>query len=134
VTGPESTREDDRGFLNAWRADLLERAWEALAREERRTGRPLHLVLHFRAAHPELRSAQVAERLGARVGREFTADRVRKWLHAGRERFAELLMLEVAASLRAAEPDAVELELIDLELFPYCKVALDRWRERWADG
>src|SRR5262249_3685254 len=82
--GPEptasaaSTWNSDRQFLAAWRTDLLTRTWEALELEEKRTGRPLHLVLHFRAAYPDLRSAQMAEQLSNRVGKEFSADWVRK--------------------------------------------------------
>jgi len=133
VADPQSTFDCDRQFLKAWRADLLNKAWEALALEERRSGRPLHTVLHCRAANPELRSMQMAEQLSERLGKEVTADWVRKWLHTGRERFAELLLNEVARSLRDPEPDAVMQELIDLELFQYCKVAVDRWRQRLAE-
>jgi RNA polymerase sigma-70 factor (ECF subfamily) len=126
----ESLLESDRQFLEAWRADLLNRSWVALAEEERQTGRPLYTVLHFRAGHPDLRSAQLAERLSPKLGKEVSAEWVRKWLHAARERFAELLLAEVAASLREANPDAVEQELIDLNLFEYCRAALERWREK----
>jgi hypothetical protein len=104
------------------------RAWDALAAEERRTGRPLHAVLHFRAGHPEMRSAQMAERLSVSLGKAVSADWVRKWLHAGRECFADLLLREVGASLREPTPDAVERELLDLNLFEYCRAALERWR------
>ena len=125
----ESTFDSDRQFLSEWRASLLGKAWEALAEEERRTGRLMHTVLHYRASHPELRSAQMAVELSARLGREVSADWVRKWLHAAREKFAEFLLHEVAASLREPTPDSVEQELIDLELYQYCKVAVDRWRQ-----
>jgi RNA polymerase sigma-70 factor (ECF subfamily) len=126
----DSTIESDRQFLEAWRTDLLNRSWDALAEEERRSGRPLYTVLHFRAGNPELRSAQIAEVLGPRLGKEVSADWVRKWLHAARERFAEVLLAEVASSLRQPSADAVECELLDLELFEYCRTALDRWRQR----
>ncbi len=125
----QSTYASDRQFLDNWRANLLSKAWDALAEEERRTGRPMHTVLHFRAANPEMRSAQMAVELSARLGREVSADWVRKWLHAAREKFADFLLQEVAASLRDPDPDSVEQELIDLELYQYCKVAVDRWRQ-----
>jgi RNA polymerase sigma-70 factor (ECF subfamily) len=128
AANPESMLESDRQFLDAWRADLLAKAWEALAAEERRTGRPLHTVLHFRSVHPDLRSAQMAVELSQRLGKEFTADWVRKWLHAAREKFADLLLIEVSGSLREATPEAVEEELIDLDLFRYCKEAMARRR------
>jgi RNA polymerase sigma-70 factor (ECF subfamily) len=128
AVAPESTVESDRQFLEAWRAELLNRTWDALAAEERRTGRPLHTVLHFRAAHPEMRSAQMALELTQTLNKAVSADWVRKWLHAGRECFADLLLREVGASLREPTPDAVEQELIDLNLFEYCRAAVERWR------
>jgi hypothetical protein len=115
------------------REQLFNRIWEALAREEQTTGRPVHTVLFYRAGHQEMRSAQMAEQLSVQLGREVTADWVRKWLHVGRERFAELLLAEVAASLSDPTPDTVAEELIDLELFQYCKLALDRWRQRLSE-
>src|SRR3954447_16151236 len=48
----ESTLDSDRQFLSQWRQALLSKAWEALAEEERRTGRLMHTVLHFRAGNP----------------------------------------------------------------------------------
>jgi RNA polymerase sigma-70 factor (ECF subfamily) len=126
----ESMLDSDRQFLDAWRADLLNRAWDALADEERKTNRPMYTVLHFRAGHADLRSAQMAEKLSAKLGKEVSADWVRKWLHAARERFAELLLAEVSASLREATLDVVEQELIDLNLFEYCRAALERWRQK----
>jgi RNA polymerase sigma-70 factor (ECF subfamily) len=133
--GPEpeadsaSTMDSDRQFLASWRADLLDKAWETLADEEQRTGRPLHTVLFFRANNPEMRSPRMAEELTARLGKQVSADWVRKWLHAARECFAEILLSEVAASLRDPTPETVVQELIDLQLFQFCKVAVDRWQQ-----
>ncbi len=124
-----STFDSDRQFLDNWRANLLAKAWEALAEEERRTGRPVHTVLHFRAQHSRMESAQMAARLSERLGREVSADWVRQWIHKAREKFAEFLLAEVAASLRDNEPEAVERELITLDLYRYCKSALARWRQ-----
>jgi RNA polymerase sigma-70 factor (ECF subfamily) len=130
----ESTLDSDRQFLDTWRANLLAKAWEALAEEERQTGRLMHTVLHFRAANPQMRSAQMAVELSSKLGKEVSADWVRKWLHAAREKFAEFLLREVAGSLAEPNPDSVEQELIDLELYQYCKLAVDRWRESLAEG
>jgi RNA polymerase sigma-70 factor (ECF subfamily) len=124
-----STFDSDRQFLDTWRANLLAKAWEALAEEERRTGKLMHTVLHFRALNPDMRSAQMALELSGRLGREVSADWVRKWLHIAREKFAEYLLSEVSVSLSDTSTDAVEQELIDLELYQYCKIALDRWRQ-----
>jgi RNA polymerase sigma-70 factor (ECF subfamily) len=125
-----STLDSDRQFLDVWRKDLLDKAWEKLADEEQRTGRPMHTVLHYRAAHLEMRSAQMAEQLSAQLGKKVTGDWVRMWLHTARERFAEFLLEVVTASLRNATKETIVQELIDLELFEYCKIAVDRWQER----
>src|SRR5262245_14343873 len=58
VAAPEGAEADfDRDFLDSWRRELLQRAWEPLARSERETQLPPHTVLRFRADHPEMRSA-----------------------------------------------------------------------------
>lgn len=124
----ESTLDSDRQFLAQWRHSLLSKAWDALAEEERQTGRLMYTVLHFRAAHPDMRSADMAVELTKRLGKAVSADWVRKWIHAAREKFAEFLLAEVAASLDDPDLDAIEQELIDLELYQYCKSALDAWR------
>jgi RNA polymerase sigma-70 factor (ECF subfamily) len=121
-----STHDSDRQFLAAWRADLLNKAWEKLAQEEQKSGQPMHTVLHFRASHPEMRSATMAEQLTEKLVKKVSADWVRKWLHEARERFAALLLDEVTASLDGATEEAIIQELIDLELYQYCKVAIDR--------
>jgi RNA polymerase sigma-70 factor (ECF subfamily) len=76
----------------------------------------------------------MAEQLSIRLGKEVSADWVRKWLHAARERFAEMLLTEVASSLRDPTPEAVVQELIDLELFQFCKIAVDRWKPKPKEG
>lgn len=128
----DSTYDSDRQFLETWRANLLNKSWEALSEEEGRTGRPVHTVLHFRAGNPDLRSADMAKQLTVRLGKEVSADWVRKWLHTARERFADLLLREVAGSLRDPTPDSVEEELIDLGLYEYCKEAVAGWRAEGA--
>jgi RNA polymerase sigma factor (sigma-70 family) len=139
LEGPEpeadapSTQDADRQFLAAWRAELLNKAWESLAEEEQQTSRPMHTVLYLRANNPKMRSPRMAEELTVRLGKPVTAEWVRTWLHKARERFAELLLLEVAASLREPTPDSVVQELIDLQLFEYCKIAVDRWRNEQAE-
>jgi RNA polymerase sigma-70 factor (ECF subfamily) len=127
---PADAADADRQFLETWRADLLNRTWDAVAGEERKTGRLVFTVLQFRANNPDLRSAQIAEELSKKQGKEYTGDWVRKWLHVARDRFAELLLHEVIASLPDPTPESVEEELIDLHLLEYCKEALLAWRER----
>src|SRR5947209_2504762 len=69
------------------REELLTRSWSALEAHENTTGQPFYTVLRFRANHPDLRSAQMAERLGEAGGKALTAAGVRKTLERARDRF-----------------------------------------------
>jgi DNA-directed RNA polymerase specialized sigma24 family protein len=113
-------------FVDSWRDELLARAWAGLAALEARAGQPYHAVLRLRADHPEVRSPQMAERLAARLGRPFTAAGVRQALHRAREKFAELLLGEVAHSLDNPTTEELEQELAELGLLNYCRPALGR--------
>jgi RNA polymerase sigma-70 factor (ECF subfamily) len=126
ATSPAADAE--QVFVEQWRQELLDRAWEALAGLERQTGQPFHTVLRLRVEQPDLRSAQLAEAAGARLGRVFTIDAFRQTLHRAREKFADLLLEEVEGSLDLNCPDLLEQEVIDLGLLSYCQSALTRRR------
>ena len=134
---PESSgAENDQHFLNCWRQELINWAWQRLEEAERRTGQPYAALLRLQEQQPGLRSAQAAERLAVQMGRPFTAEGVRQIAHRGRELFGEMLVREAARSLQVdlSDPEGanrVEEELIDLGLLlSYCKSALDRCRQR----
>lgn len=113
----------DAEFRSSWRHTLLDRANGALA-----DAQPVyHAVLRCRRDHPEARSAELARRVGERLGRTFTADNVRQTLHRARELFADLLLNEVAQSLENPTLERVEEELCELELLDHCRPALQRW-------
>ena len=76
----ESMWASDREFMTTWRTNLLNQTWQALADEERRSSRPLHTVLFFRAGNPELRSTDMALELSKQLGKEVTGEWVRQWL------------------------------------------------------
>jgi RNA polymerase sigma-70 factor (ECF subfamily) len=116
----------DRQFTENWREELLTRCWEGLARIERQTGQPFHTVLRLRAKHPDLRSAEMAEKLGQRLDKPITAAGARQTLHRAREKFADLLIEEVAHSLDQPTREELEQELVDLGLLEYCRPALER--------
>ncbi len=116
----------DQEFLGSWRAEMLSRAWKALEDLEQRTGKPLNTILQFRAAHPDLRSAEMAERLSLLLGKPVTAEWVRQNVHRAREKFAEFLVDEVLQTLDRPKVTDLEQELIDLQLIEYCRPVLDR--------
>jgi RNA polymerase sigma-70 factor (ECF subfamily) len=123
ATEPTDT---DSAFLHAWREELLAKTWKALAQFEEETGKPYHTLLRVKIDQPQLHSAQLAQHLGARLGKTFTELGVRQTLHRARQRFAGLLVEEVKASLASTDPSLLEQELIELGLLDYCRLALPR--------
>jgi RNA polymerase sigma-70 factor (ECF subfamily) len=114
--------EDERLFNAAWREELLRRAWEAL----REVRAEWYEVLHFSALNRDLRSPELARLLGERLGRELSADGVRQIRHRAGEKFADLLLAEVAHSLEDPTADALAEELGELGLLECCRSALTR--------
>jgi RNA polymerase sigma-70 factor (ECF subfamily) len=125
IAGPEALSADPL-FEESWCDELLAHAWEALAALEARTGQPLHVVLRFRADHPEMKSPEMAEALGARLGKPLTPAGVRQTLHRAREKFASLLLDEVIDSLENPQAVQIEEELAELGLLDYCRPALQQ--------
>jgi DNA-directed RNA polymerase specialized sigma24 family protein len=126
AAGPPPGDDFDRAFLDKWREELLARTWEALAKAQEEAGQPYHTVLRCKTRGPELHSAQLAEQVGAQVGKAYTEAGVRQLLHRARERFAQLLVEEAARSLETSDPAKLEQELIELNLLDYCRSALER--------
>jgi RNA polymerase sigma factor (sigma-70 family) len=126
----DQTMYQDTQFLETWREELLNHTWEGLTRLQEETGQPYHEVLRFRADHPETRSAAMAEELGRRLGKPLTAAGVRQTLHRAREHFADLLLAEVALSLREPTREDLQEELGLLRLLKHCDAALERWVPR----
>jgi RNA polymerase sigma-70 factor (ECF subfamily) len=124
----------DKEFLDRWREALLARCWEALARQERESGQLYHTALHFRSSNPGVSSAEMAEKLGARLGRPLTAVGIRQTIHRAREKFSDLLIEEVAASLGTDDLETVEQELVDLGLLTYCQDALAKRKGQGKKG
>ena len=124
---PEAS--SDQQFLSSWRDEILARAWESLAPLESQTGQPYLTALLGKTVQPQLHSAQLAEELRTQLGRSFTEPAVRQLLHRARNLFAHMLVQEVARSLETQELEHIEEELIDLDLLPYCKSALERRKQ-----
>lgn len=117
----EFLAELDRQFIDSWRNELLARAWEQLGFFELSSGSPFHTVLRLRTEHPDLRSADLAERLSDILERSMTPAATRQLLHRAREKFAELLLAEVSESLAGGARDDLDDELLELGLLEYCR-------------
>jgi RNA polymerase sigma factor (sigma-70 family) len=124
----EEVEFSDQQFLEGWRSELLNRAWKALEEHEENTGQPFHSVLRLRAEKADLRSTALAAELSAKLNKPLTSDAVRQTLHRAREKFAEILLGEVAQTLVSPTLADLEQELIDVDLHQYCLPALDRLR------
>jgi RNA polymerase sigma-70 factor (ECF subfamily) len=111
----------EKQFLESWRSDLLDRAWNSLSTLEKSTGQPYNTVLRYRVDHPELNSGELAERLGASLGRSLSAGAVRQALQRSRRKYVSFLMAEVLASLSSPTQEDLEEELSDLNLLDYCR-------------
>ncbi len=114
----------DRDFIEKWKEELLARAWQELEKSQEESGQAYYTVLRYKTDHPDWHSSQLAQQVGAQLGKRFTSDGVRQLVHRARKRFAELLVDEVAHSLETPEPGQVAEELIELGLMSYCRSAV----------
>src|SRR5438046_3147946 len=109
-------------FVAGWRRELLDRTWKALS-----AANPVyHAALAARVDDPDATSGAIAERLAARTGKPMRADHARKTLQRAHEKFATLLIAEVARSLGPEAGVSVADELRELDLLKYCRSAFDR--------
>lgn len=124
LPSPPPDQDLETAFEDNWRDELLARAWEALGAAHAR----LYSVLRCRAAHPDYSSAQLADLVSTKLGKPFTADTIRQNLRRARTLFAELLVQEVASSVRNPTKQEIEQELLELKLLTYCQPALEHWK------
>ena len=117
----ESLDSED-GFLQSWREELLTRTWTALAQ----ANPSYHAVLLFRVENPDMPSAEMAEQLASQLGKRVSPAWIRKALQRGHEKFADLLVEEVAYSLEGGSEAELGDELRELDLLKYCRSALER--------
>jgi len=120
------TDEAEQAFVQSWRDELLARSWEALAQAHA----GYFTVLHHRAAHADAAIEEMIVELSAQLGKKLTADAIRQTLHRARAMFAEILLAEVAQSLREPTQEAVERELAELNLLTYCQPAFATGKEK----
>jgi RNA polymerase sigma factor (sigma-70 family) len=123
----QSRAEQEQAFLTGWRDELLARSWTALEARQQASGQPFHTVLRYRADYPDASSQEMAERLQEILGKLLTAAGVRQTLHRARDKFADLLLEEIAHGLHSPTVADLEEELIELGLLEHCRSALERW-------
>lgn len=126
LVDPGGSDDFDQQIIEAWRDDLLDRAWNALHSFEARTGQPYYTVLQFRVMHPNKTSAEMAAGLSPKLGRTLSAGAFRQLLQRAREKWAGSLIDEVKVSLRSPTRENIEEELADLRLLHLCKPVLNR--------
>jgi len=119
---PDSSAAVAPTIEDCLREDVLARTWDSLKRTQPR----YHLVLLLRAEHSDLSSEEMAERLLATAGGNWSALQVRKTLERARARFADLLLDEVKATLQCTTLDDLGSALEELKVLRYCRAALER--------
>jgi RNA polymerase sigma-70 factor (ECF subfamily) len=128
ATTQSELRCSDQEFLESWRNEILSRTWQALDVAGREADQQYYRVLRFRAEHPEMSSAQMAERLSVEMGRPVKPDWVRQTLKRARDKFTEILLDELSRSMDNPTRERLEQELTDLGLLSYCQGALEQRR------
>jgi len=96
---PPAPESEEALFEHSWREELLAKTWEALAQLEKTSGRPFFTALCLKVQEPNLRSPELALRLGKALDRSISADNLRQTLHRAREAFGDLLLREVELTL-----------------------------------
>lgn len=114
----------DEVFHESWRSEVMQQAWNQLARFELEHGQPLMTVLQLRVQHPDKNSVELADILSGQLGRAVTDGWVRKQLHQARTSLAIFIVEEVRATLADAGSLELEDELQDLGLLEYCRKVL----------
>lgn len=110
----------DDPWTSLWQRTLLDQVWFALqAYEQNHAGSVAYTLLQLHLKHQEDDSPALARRLSAKTGRSYNAPAVRQQLHRAREKFAQLLIEEVARSLDQPTPEAIDAELAELGLGAY---------------
>jgi RNA polymerase sigma-70 factor (ECF subfamily) len=117
---------DEPSFEATWREALLAQTWQALKQAQP----AYHAVLQMRVDDAEITSTAMAERLTQMLGKPMTSDNVRKALQRAHAKFADLLLDQVAVSLREPTNEDLEAELQALDLLKYCRSALEQRAKR----
>lgn len=118
----------EAAFMECWRKELLDRAWEGLAAQQRDEGPPFHAALRLHFERGDLSSAQLARALNDRLqpAAAYSEASIRKVLQRAREKFADLLLEETGRSLQTTALEDIEAELRELGFWPHCQSAMEK--------
>lgn len=127
---PASGSSEEPPFEQSWSEELLSRAWTALLEHQRSSAQPFYTVLRLRVEQGGQTSHELAELVSRECGLSppMSEASFRKSLQHAREKFAELLIADIASQMPSPSLEEIETELIELNLLPYCRVALLKWR------
>lgn len=110
----------ERQYNAEWQQCVLGSALQALEQHERRSpGNLGHTVLRLVMDHPDAGSDELAELARQRSAQDVNPVALRKQLSRARQRFAELIVQEVVATLGTQSQEEIESELCDLGLMRY---------------
>lgn len=110
----------DREWRRSWRECVLQNSWNGLRDHQKRNkGNLFHSVLKTSVEFPDEDSEQLAARVSAASGHTLSPPAFRKQLSRARQRFAQLLIAEVANTISGSTPAQLEEELRDLDLLKY---------------
>lgn len=112
----------DEAWDRSWRECVMKNAWLALRNhEQRNAGNLFHTVLRTSIKHDDEDSSMLAVRVSSATGQELSAEAFRKQLSRARRKFGELLIDEVARTMRHVTPEMLEEELASLDLLKYVR-------------
>jgi RNA polymerase sigma-70 factor (ECF subfamily) len=111
---PSSPDED---YDRVWREAVIKRVRSRLVTYEANTPKNRYAtVLDLRLEDPKAPIEDLATRLGEKLGTRVTPEAFRKTLQRARNKFLELLVLELKETIHPAEPEDIEAEIYDLGL------------------
>lgn len=126
------TEDRDPAWESEFQLNILEHAWAALkAFETLNPSNPAHTLMKLRTELPDATSDELAEKLGATLGKAIRADSCRQMLRRARLKFAEALVEEIRMGLADPSPGRVAEELAHLGLLEYVK---DFLPDDWTTG
>ncbi len=123
------TDDPDPAWESEFQLNILDHAWAALKAFEKATPtNPAYTIMKLRTEFPDATSEELADKLGAKLGKPVRADACRQMLRRARLKFAEALVAEVRMGLADSSPGRVAEELAHLGLLAYVKDFLpDDW-------